>query len=208
MKDLAGSYEDIINKQYIPEVTENETIAERVIPPFLDTLPKYPDWVKEENEKKEVTESIDIEVETENSVEVSVDEKRKPHKAERVLQLIAAGEVPYKAARRFNTTIKDLTGVQGFKGAVKALIETRYLPNDVRRETVRAYLNDTLMSYAGQGPKKEKIALAAAKEIAKDPEVGLNSAPTGTFVTVDLGKLGELLTKNINLPGLEEENKE
>lgn len=207
MKDLAESYEGIINKQYIPEVTDTETIAERVIPPYADTVPEFPAWVKEESDKKEVTDSIDIEKETDGTLEISLDEKRKPHKAERVLQLIAAGEKPYMAARRFNTTVKDLMGVQGFKGAVKALIESRYLPNDVRRETVRAYLNDTLMAYAGQGPKKEKIALAAAKEIAKDPEVGLNAQPTGNFITVDFGKLEDLLIRVPSLPGLEEESK-
>lgn len=113
-------------------------------------------------------------------------------KAKRFLELVQGGVAQWDAAKQMGTTIKDLYQTQGMKSAVKRLIETNNLPAAVRKELVRSGLNKIFMENVDGGPKEQKLALQAAKQIASDPDVALNLPPSNISVNVDVSKLNEL----------------
>ena len=60
------------------------------------------------------------------------------------------------------------------------------------RELVRAARNKILIQNMDPEAGDPKLALDAAKQIASDPDVGLN-APAMPLVNIDLGTLGDLM---------------
>lgn len=139
----------------------------------------------------------------EQSLESDVNLKpNKSIKAERYLELIAAGEPEHRAARFVGSTVRDMNKDPDMKAAVKRLIEEWGLPEVMRKFAVKASLNKILMENIDK-PKGHKLALQAAKQIAMDSDTGLNQAPQGASVNIDLGALGNLLQELKPIKGLE-----
>ncbi|MEN6587805.1 MAG: hypothetical protein ABFE02_17325 [Sulfuricella sp.] len=87
--------------------------------------------------------------------------------------------------------------------AVTALVEGYHLDGAVRKLLVRAGLNKILIENADKtDPDSQKLLLAAAKQIADDPEVGLSPQQANMGVLVDLKDLAGLLANTKPLEGM------
>ncbi len=177
-----------------------ETISERLIPVRGGIVP---DWAAEKKgppEGEVVTATFD----TDETVEVSVHQKPlEGLKIKRFLEMVEAGEKPGAAAKRLGTTVTQIMEEQGVRPAVKALLEQFGFNNAVRKEMVRAALNKIMMENVDSGTKGQKLAIAAAKEIAKDPDVGLNAPPSTIGVQIDMTAFAKLARNVEPLEGLE-----
>jgi hypothetical protein len=128
-------------------------------------------------------------------------------KVKRFLDLIAIGNKPSRAAERVGiTNTAKFMKSQEFRNEVRDLIEADNLPAGVRRAMVQAGLNKIFMDNYKKDPK---VALDASKQIASDPEVGLNQ-PQLIGVPIDMGALGQILSQFEKVPALRqlEENNE
>ncbi len=123
-------------------------------------------------------------------------------KAERYLELIAAGEPAHRAARFVGSTAGEMAKSPDMKAAVKKLIDEGTLPALVRKSMVRAGLDKIFMENL-ENKKGHKTAIQAAKLISSDPDVGLNAPPQGASVNIDLGELGKLMETLTPIKGLE-----
>lgn len=186
----------------VEETDEFETIAERTHARRkpIEALDAYmPDESPAKGE-----DAVEVEVTPEEqSIEVAVEPKpNKSVKAERYLELIAAGEPEYLAARHVGSTVRDMTANPDMKAAVKKLIDQGTLPALVRKAMYRAGI-DTIFMENIQTKKGHKTALAAAKIAVSDPEIGLTAPPQGASVNIDVTELGPLLAKLVPIKGLE-----
>lgn len=126
----------------------------------------------------------------------------KNFKVKRFLEMVEGGKKPWDAAKQMGTTCDTLYKQAGIKAAVKKLIEANTLPAGIRKEMVRASLNQILMQNL-DNPKGHKLALGAAKLISQDPDVGLNIPPTSVSVNIDVGKLNQIFENTKTPDGLE-----
>lgn len=169
---------------------------------WLEDTEAYGDTVQEKpfNPAPEGEHTIkDIPV-VDNEVNVELTKKVEQNiKAKRFLEMVKGGVPQWEAAKKNGTTIKAIYQTQGLRAAVKNLIETGTLPAAIRKELVRAGLNKIFIENIDGGPREQKLALQAAKQISGDPDVGLNIPPSNISVNVDVTKLNELF-KNMKVP--------
>ncbi len=179
-----------------------EPIADRLRPKPQEA-DEYPPWIEDNFQLKGEIMSTEPTKE-EEGVETEVNFKEnKSLKAERFLELIAAGEIPYRAGQQLNVKVGDMMKSKDIKVAVKKLIENGTLPAVVRKAMVRAGLDQIFMEGL-ESPKGHKNAIQAAKLISQDPDVGLNAPPVGVGVNIDLGSLGNLMKDIKPIEGLED----
>lgn len=139
----------------------------------------------------------------EQSLESDVNLKpNKSIKAERYLELIAAGEPAHRAARFVGSTAGEMAKSPDMKAAVKKLIDEGTMPALVRTAMIRAGLDQIFMDNL-QNKKGHKTAIQAAKLISADPQVGLTAPPQGASVNIDFSELGKLLETLTPIKGLE-----
>lgn len=184
------------------ESREFESIAERTkarIRPIDVDASFMPDECP--SEKKD---SVEVVLNPEEqSLESDVNLKpNKSIKAERYLELIAAGEPAHRAARFVGSTAGEMAKNPDMKAAVKKLIDEGTMPALVRKAMIRAGLDKIFMENL-ENKKGHKTAIQAAKLISSDPDVGLNIPPQGASVNIDLGILDKLLEGLTPLKGLE-----
>src|SRR6266849_3414357 len=181
-------------------ISENETIAERIVKsdPF-----KVPYFVRDPIMVRE--DAITMDLPTDGSVEIEVNPKaEKGLKAKRFLELVESGEKDWVAAPKMGTSLREITeSVPDIRARVQDLLEKKSFNNVVRKEMVRAALNHMLMENYDGNLKQQKVAISAAKEIARDPDVGLNVPPSTASVIIDMSTLGKLRTNLQPIPGLE-----
>ena len=125
-------------------------------------------------------------------------------RAKRFLEMVQDGQPMWYAARRQGTTIKQLLKRDGMREAVKKLMEEGSLPAAVRKQMVRDGLNKIFMQNVEGDLKQQKVALAAAKQIASDPEVGLTAPPTNIGVNIDMRGVMDLMKTTVPIEGLED----
>lgn len=92
-----------------------------------------------------------------------------------------------------------------FRDMISALIMDYHIPAEVMREMVRAARVKILLENTAPGGDS-KIALDAAKQIASDPDVGLNAPPVPP-VTINIGDGLKRLIETEPDSGLFEEEK-
>lgn len=183
-------------------LSENETIAERLV--GVGKEPKPAEFVVPEIRVKDDAISLDLPSDT--AVEVEVTHKIEENiKAKRFLELIEGGGLKdWEAARKMGTTLRQIhQDLPDIRTKVKQLLEKNSFNSAVRKEMVRAALNHILMENVDGNLKQQKVAISAAKEIAKDPDVGLNVPPSVIGVTIDMTALGKLRSDLEPIPGLE-----
>ncbi len=176
--------------------------------PRPKTGKKFEDmWLKENIVNEEEKEGqVDIITKSDDAEDVTIEIEQGHQegiKVKRFLELVESGKVPWEAARAMGSNMKTLTKNVDIREAVKKLIEGGRLPQDVRKQMVRDALDKILMDNVNGGSREQKIALGAAKEIAKDPDVGLNTAPV-VGVQVNVGNLQNLMGKLKPIAGFED----
>lgn len=181
-------------------VSENESIAQRVIPHKVTVNPNFvrdPILVREDAIVMALPADTDIEVEVTKKPEKGL-------KAKRFLELIEGGEKDWIAARKMGTTLREINEtVPDIRARVQELLEKKSFNHVVRKEMVRAALNHMLMENYDGNLKQQKVAISAAKEIARDPDVGLNQPPSVASITIDMSTLAKLKSNLQPIPGLE-----
>ncbi len=115
---------------------------------------------------------------------------------------LSAGIAPRDAARDVGLTLGNLTADPATKALVQQLIAAFRLPAAVRRELVRAKLNEVLLTASKTGD-----VIAAARAIGADPEVGLEGK--GGNVSVNMSFDGPTqvaldVAAETTIPGLED----
>lgn len=124
----------------------------------------------------EITE-VAVEVSDKNSVSYAA--------AEKFLTAVQDGMEPAKAARAVGTTLKKINNAAEMSEAIRNLVEMASLTSDVRRAMIRAGLDKMFMQSVGSEDLEErKHALAVAKQIAQDPEVGAGGEGPGVAITI------------------------
>ena len=185
------------------EDTEFETIADRIVPVKLEI----------ERDKCIKSDILNVEgqkvrtvIETpDKGVEISVRKgKNEGIKAKRFLELIQDGETPGRAAEAIGTTYKKIKKDLNIRAAAKKLIEENNFPAAARKEMVRAGLNKIFMENVDGGAKEQKLALAAAKQIGADPDVGLTAPPSLIGLTIDMTQIKNVLQNVKPIEGLED----
>lgn len=151
-----------------------------------------PDTVPLEDEIAEAILVEDIVLEQEPEVEISSTHSDGTH-ARRFVDLLNGGKTAAEAANRMGFRLKDLALNGEFQERVKERLINGFIPDEIRRALVKASLNTVLMD-SMNSPETYKLALEATKQIAQDPEVGLNLPPQPSVV-VNIGDLESLLKK-------------
>lgn len=131
----------------------------------------------------------------------------KSYKARRFLELVGNGVAPFDAARAQHTNLREIRKDPQMRQDLKALkdlIQNSRFPGDLRKEMVRAGLNRVFLDNITGKLKQQKLALDAARQMAKDPEIGLNIPTPSPSVTIDLGALGSMVDKMKPIAGLED----
>lgn len=90
-------------------------------------------------------------------------------RAESFLEGLEAGNSPTRAAQMAGTTLQEIQNDPATMELVTGLVKQFSLDSVTRKKVLRAKLNQVLL----QG--NDKDALTAAKQIADDPEMGMNS---------------------------------
>lgn len=142
----------------------------------------------------------------EHDIDATVSEvPERKTKARHFLELVNDGMPPSQAVRAVHTTMQDLRKDADVRAQLKDLIVVNRLPADIRKEMVRSGLNSLFMKNIGSDRlKDQKMALDVAKQISKDPEVGLSGPVGGPSVTIDMGSFAGLLQKMKPIEGLED----
>ena len=191
---------------------ENETITDRLIPKDHEIVRAEDEYLSPKPKPYGPTLELVVSNKAED-VDVFVNrtplEDESTLKARRFLELVESGDSPTSAARKVDSrsNVSKIVGAvqdKDLRGKLKKLLERGRLPAEVRKEMVRAGLNDVFLEHVDGSPKNQKLALAAAKLISDDPEVGLNAPIVTPGVTIDMGKFGELLGRMKPIEGLEE----
>jgi hypothetical protein len=136
-------------------------------------------------------------LDTEAEIEYNVGDKArtsvKKATAQAVGALIKAGVAPTVAAKQLRTSLATLFTDADARRIVKTVIENYTMDADTRRTLQRALTNQIALEAAYAGDKQ--IALAALKQMADDPELGLKSevpsTMTQTNISIGLAKLAE-----------------
>ncbi len=130
--------------------------------------------------------------------EVDIDNRNsKPRNAlaKKFLDLCGQGYTPGEAAKTIGSSLKGLVGNDQFKKQVQSLIQTASLAPELRKEMIRAGLNQIFITNINQPDKEsQKLAIEAAKVIGSDPDVGLNAQPQAG-ISINLNTLGNVLDK-------------
>lgn len=121
------------------------------------------------------------------------------YRAKKFVDLVQHGEDPKKAAKSVGASIEQITGRDGFGKAVNKLIGDYALNDKVRAELVKASLNKILIeNTSSTDTEKHKVALAAAKQIAQEPNIALSNE---SAVTINLGELADTI-KDVKIEGI------
>lgn len=186
-----------------------ELISQRLIKKKVES--EYPVWVLDSPFKRtgpirgilEVREA-DVDATEELEIEL-ITKEQKDLKAKRFVELIKSDMKPSKAARRVGIDMNTIDEKPDLKARLKKLIEEVNFPAEIRKQMVRSSLDKILLENIEDGGiKEQKLALAAAKEIAKDPDVGLNTQQQNPSVVIDMRNLGKLLDNVKPIEGLED----
>ncbi len=104
------------------------------------------------------------------------------------------GKSPAEAADLLGVKL-DSAGATQLRREVEGVIRGYTMKPEVAKALVRASRNKLLLDAlgVGGGEADPKIALEAAKQIASDPDVGLNAPPV-PLVQLSFGSIEELLT--------------
>jgi len=128
---------------------------------------------------------------------VTVGERRnrKPESklAKRFADLVQKGETPARAAALLHVNLND-PKEYGIRAEVEGLLRGYAMKAEVAKELVRASRNKILIESMGLsgGTPDYGLALDAAKQIAGDPDVGLN-APPAPLVQLTFNTIEDLL---------------
>ncbi len=182
----------------------DETITDRLTDKDVPPPPGPPEWVSETYPKGE--EVITAEVTAEDP-DINATVQLKPDhglKARRFLDLVASGVKPSEAAYKLQGTVGDFCNSVELRDALKKLVDTARLPAEVRKEMVRSGLNSIFLRNIQGKLKEQKIALQAAQQISKDPEIGLNMPNIGPSVVINMDALGTMMQNMKPIEGLEE----
>jgi len=125
--------------------------------------------------------------------------------AQKLVDLIKAGHTPNAAARQLGYSWKALKSRPEVVEAIQGLLAAYTLPPHIDKELVRAARRKVLVENLGNSDvDSQKLVLDATKQIASDPDVGLN-APPQILVNVDLRHIDEVLEKPVEpIEGLED----
>lgn len=134
----------------------------------------------------------------------AIDKKEKGTLAKKFINLIGQGYKPGQAAKLVGASVKGLMSSSRIQKEVKELLETYTLGADIRRQLVRAGMNQLAIENLGADGDK-KIALDALKAIGSDTEVGIN-APPQVALQINVGAL-ENIFADIPEPDKIEEKK-
>lgn len=138
----------------------------------------------------EISEGFDLDIDA-----TSENKPAKNTLAKRFMDLVGQGYKPHEAAKTVGTTMSGIMGNEAFKKQVKQLVESASMPNDIRKEMVRAGLNRIFMeNVARPDSNSQKLAIEAAKAISSDPDVGLNAIPN-PGIQININELDNVLAK-------------
>ena len=115
--------------------------------------------------------------------------------ARRLIDLIKAGESVPGACTKLGIDPLIVRQNSDLRKMMQLLLaEMADIPSEVARELVRAVRLRTLVEFADSPDMDErKVSLAAAKQIAGDPDVGLN-APAAPLVQINVQLLRKLFS--------------
>lgn len=135
-------------------------------------------------------------VDTSDVVKVEDRRTRKPETklAQKFADLVRDGKSPKTAASLLKINLAD-PQMYDVRAEVESLLRGYAMKPEIAKEFVRASRNKILLESMGinGGEKNYDLALNAAKQIASDPDVGLN-APPAPLVQLTFNSIEELLT--------------
>lgn len=114
-------------------------------------------------------------------------------RAKRLLDRVAKGEKLSTAAASERMRVSELKDPDNpIRQSLQQLIGSYFLPPEARKQMVRAGLNKMFIDNVNSAdPGDKKIALDAAKQIAADVEVAINSDATGGII-INIGELTDV----------------
>lgn len=176
--------------------------------PLMESdLPKgeLPMWVEAKQAMgDEIVVPVPVADEDDTNIGVEINTKQtRSIRARRFLELVEDGMTPSNAAKRLHSNLRNMNHNTDIRTGLRELVDNARFPAEIRKEMVRAGLNSIFLRNVAGKLKEQKIALDAARQIAKDPEVGLNAITAGPSVNIDLSTLGTLLEKMKPIAGLE-----
>ncbi len=195
----------------MPEVINTDDIAKRLKPYKDDSAwegTALPSWVRQDLFAKSTDGPIFSRV-VASTADVTIVTDTRPAgksdiRAKRFIAAVKGGLPMWEAARQQGTTLNRLFKLNGTRSIVKQLMEEDSLPAAVRKEMVRSGLNKVFADNINGDLKQQKVALAAAKQIAADPEVGLTAPPIAVGVNVDMKGLFQMVKDMKPIEGLED----
>ena len=125
-------------------------------------------------------------------------------RAKRLLNRLQKGEPLAMAANAERMSVAELKDPDNpVRASVQQLIGSHFLPPEARKAMVRAGLNKLFLdNVSSADPADKKIALDAAKVIASDVEVGINTDNTGGVV-INIGELADVFRQLATTPAPE-----
>lgn len=116
-------------------------------------------------------------------------------KAKKFLDLVRKGVTPGDAAKKVGMSLAQLRRTK-VKKRIEDLTIAYHLPDEIRKLLVKNGLNRLFMMNLGKKDvANQKLLLDTIKQMASDPDVGLQSNQQ-VGIQINLGELGELL-KNV-----------
>lgn len=165
-----------------------------------------------EREKGDTTNVISFPINNLGEVDVEVEEEKdglhRPEvKVRKFAEALAEGLTPGKAAQRLGTTLKQLKSRSDMCKAIEELIDVAHVKPEIKKEVIRAGLFKTFVEGITSDDKDaRKIALEASKQMATDPDIGLDRT-SDVSINVNLGELEDVL-KDIKIEGIKNPFKE
>lgn len=119
-------------------------------------------------------------------------------KAQRFVEALGRKQKPSEAAKSVGMSLVKIRNSEAMQEAIKALKDTFTIPPEMRRTMVRNGLNKLFLeNIESEDPKRQRIALDTAKQIAADPEISLGSPES---VSITFGSNLESVIESIDLP--------
>lgn len=140
----------------------------------------------------------DVSIE-EDAVEVREDGVPTEAQARKLVELMRRGASLEEVSDKTGLSRECLMRNAVIKRYIQEMIQNNWVPPAVQRELVRAARVKVLVNALQEDDKK--LILRAAKEIASDPEVGLNAPPSSTVV-LNIHDIAEVLDRVSPPPGV------
>lgn len=162
-------------------------------------MPEKDEWLEKllsaapaENPDSEIEVDSDGHVETENTQAEENETQKQQRKAvvNTFTKLIESGVPPQTAAKKVKAELVNIPNRDRVLKLIEDTLSKYSVSADVMRASVRAARMKVLLE--GIASDDPDLILNAAKQIASDPEVGLN-APPATNVKIEIGSLKEVL---------------